>query len=403
MCAWPFQKKITIDELKRVDGFIENGNLEEALRTAVALAERHPDPDIYRKLADISRLMGRHDLQVAHFRRVIETTRSFDRNDNLHMANLLMKTGDFVGAKALIEKILARRSDDVGAQIALARINRLAGQVDMAVLILERLLGRDRDNIDARRERALCRVASKSYEHARAELVPMLEQFQDDSDFIESLGACCFLTGRYREAKRCFKRAVKLDPAKSRNRLLLGLTRIKLKENKRGYKLLEQAMEELGDSEDALDALCTCAMRLERFDDAYKYFVRLRAIRGEGAQEWRDFAQQLLEKNARALAAEAFRHVRYLDPTDINSVCKWLELSLETDKRDTALRTLRSLAEAHPDRIEPMVLLANVLIDGGEFGEARDLIEEAAVLDPRDPEVGRLRSCLNQATSDSQT
>lgn len=399
MCAWPFHKKIPIDELKRVDVLVDDGKLEEALVAGQVLADRHPAPDMYRKLADICRQLGRPDLETEHFRRVIEATRSPHRNDYLRMADLLTRTGDFVGAKALVDRILARHSDDLDAQVALARIHRLGGQIDMAVLILERLLSRNRDYLDARRERALCRVASKSYERARTELVPMLEQFQDDGDFIESLGLCCYVTGRYREAKRCFKRAVKLDPAKARNCLLLGLTRIKLKEYRRGYKLLERAAEELGDSEEALDALCDCAMRLGRFDDAYKYFVRLRGVRGEGAQEWRDFAHELLKKGARALASEAYRHVRYLDPADITSVCKWLELSLETDKREDALRTLRNLVEAHPDRLEPRVLLARVLIDNGQFGEARELIEEAAVLDARNPSVAHLRTRLEEATS----
>jgi len=403
MCAWPFHKKIPMDDLKRVDVLVENGKLEEALKAGQALADRHPGPDMHRKLADVCREMGRPDLETEHFRRVIEATRSVGRNDHLRLAGLLMQTGDFVGAKAQVDKILARHGDDLDAQILLARIHRLSGEVDTAVLILERLLGRNRDSIDVRRERALCRVASKSYERARTELVPMLEQFQDDSDFIESLGLCCYLTGRYREAKRCLKRAVKLDPAKARNRLLLGLTRIKLAENRRGYKLLERAVEELGDSEEALDALRTCAMRLGRFDDAYKYFVRLRAIRGEDAQEWRDFAGELLETGARALAAEAYRHVRYLDPTDITSVCKWLELSLETDKRDSALRTLRNLVDAHPDSVEPRVLLARVLIDDGQFGEARDLIEDAAVLDGQDSDVAQLRNRLEKAASGDRT
>jgi len=402
MCPWPFHKKIPIDELKRVDALIDQGKLDEALSTGQALAEQHPGPDMCRKLADISRQMGRPDLEIEYLRGVIAASRSIDRSDHLRMANVLTRTGDFVGAKALVEKILARHADDLDAQIALARINRLAGQIDMAVLILERLLARNRDNIDARKERALCRVASKSYEHARTDLVPMLGRFQDDSDFIESLGLCCYLTGRYREAKPCYKRAVKLDPAGARNRLMLGLTRAKLNENRRAYKLLDQALQELGDSEEPLETLCACAMRLDRFDDAYKYFVRLRAIRGEGAQEWRDFAAELLEKGARALAAEAYRHVRYLDPADLTSVCKWLELSLETDKRDDALRTLRSLVDAHDDEIEPRVLLARALIDDGQFGEARDLIEDAAVLDAGGPGVVQVRERLEKATSDDR-
>ena len=399
MARWLSEKKLPLDALKRVDALLEEGKLDEAHELTHELLEAQPHAELHRKLYEISEKRNVPEEAAEHLKAYLSQTRSPEMSKLLRLAELLMEAGQVSKARKELEGILDRQPGLPEAQALVARTFRLEGDLQQAMLRVERLVTREPECWAARKEHGYCRMAARDHEGAFKELAKLVGHFRDDVEFLEALGQCAFSTGRYRPAKRALKRVLKLDPKRAKSRYYLGCVRLELGNKRRGLQHLEEAAEHLPETEELLHRLYGAALDVEDPEKAYRYFLRYSSLKGKNAQVWKEAAERFLEHGARQQAADAFRHAYHMASEDAACACRWLELQMELGDRADTVRFLEDAVANHPKVMDLQLMLVRVYLEGGELEKARERVGKAAMIDAKDPRLEELRGRIEDAAS----
>ncbi|MFH0964203.1 MAG: tetratricopeptide repeat protein [Planctomycetota bacterium] len=398
MAWWSFRKRtLPLDVLKRLDVLMEERKLQEAAEEGEGLLGRYPTPELRNKLCDIYKRLGNPAEAARHLKEALALSHAQDPARMRELADLLMRGARWDEARGVIERMLDRDPESPELRTLVARSYRLSGDLDQAAMLTERLVSRTPKCMEARKERALCQLDARDYEKAFQDFLQMVERFKEDAEFLEGWGLCAYHTGRARVAKRCFKRAIRLDPSRVKSRFYLGCIYMDAGRFNRAFPHLKEAAAGMPKTEELLSRLRDAALEMGEFDEAYRCAVRQSVAAGDDASRWKKLGGDFLSKGATRHASDAFRHAYCLDISDMEVAGRWLELAVETDGKDNALRHLRDLATRHEKAIEPLILLAKVSTTTGDFAGAEEALRRADALQQNHPQVMELRNRLRGA------
>lgn len=103
------------------------------------------------------------------------------------------------------------------------------------------------------------------------------------------------------------------------------------------------------------------------------------------------FGRFLLQNGDLAGAATVLARLQSIAPRSYAALVMAGDLAAAQGLGEAAIAAYRKAVEAYPDRVAPMLALANEYDSAGNIDEASELVERAGKLAPDDPEVDELR------------
>lgn len=126
-------------------------------------------------------------------------------------------------------------------------------------------------------------------------------------------------------------------------------------------------------------------------DDAARASFEKGMATGSDVRLATSFGRFLLQNGDLTRAATVLARLQAIAPRSYEALVMAGDLAVAQGRDDAAIAAYRKTAEAYPDRVAPMLALANQYDAAGKIDEASDWVERAGKLAPDDREVDELR------------
>jgi tetratricopeptide (TPR) repeat protein len=383
----------------------EARGVEPALAETEALIAEDTNTDLFRSLrASLLYDLGRRDEAIREFEDLISNAEPGEQADNIKAAyaRVLLRDGNDVGARALVEEILAADPGHVAALVMRSEWMIDADLVDEAIVTLRRA----QDNAPTNPE-IFSRLAQAYLRNGDRELAgEMLGLASEASNraVAETLAYARFLVAddRFLPAEAVLLEALRLAPRNLEILGELGGVYVALRDWPRAEQI-ERALRNLpGEAARLLaDDMRVTILRAQRRDDEAIAFLKQLVSQQEGyrAAEIAIVTTQLeLGRNAEAKA--------YLDtllaedPEDPG--LRFLQATLNAAEGDLAAaeRQYRGLIEQGAGGERVWLELIRTLTNAGKENEARDALRAGLGAIPEAPELMWMRATFLERQQD---
>lgn len=334
---------------------------------------------------------------------------SSSKNDSLLYQNriarvLLLQNNRQEGLKVL-NQTLTQHPDDAEARALRAALlvgEPAAGKPGEGVQDLRALLEKNPNDLFLKFVLARGLAESQNYPEARARL---LEIVKLRPQFLEAhilLADIAFRQHDMLETIQQSESALEIDPENLRARMLRGSALLQQGNLDQAEAVLKNLSRQVPGSVDVLLKLAYVSMGRRNYAEAEAAFNKILEAH---PTEWRalaglvdnDLAQNRPERASSRLETELTRSkgsaaVRYLMATT----------ALRNGKYNVAIENFRALANQTPNSIDPQIQLANVYQLKGDIHNAIITLQNAAVLQPKDPRPGVLLPFLLESENRAQ-
>jgi len=243
-----------------------------------------------------------------------------------------------------------------------ARAHLLAGEFDAALAITQQALKADPNNLGANILCARTHIEARRYDEAESLLTGLISQFPDASEPPMFLASLKIRQEKWTDALVHAEHALKMDPS------IFG-----------AHVMQSRIYMELGRHNEAEHQLTALAVQYPQAKEPPMMLARLQATRGN----W-----------AKALAhAEA---ALVIDPDHLPAHLLCTRMLINLDQADEAENKLQDLANAFPKATAPLIKLAQLETERGNWKEATAYAEDARQRDPADIGAKILRRRLSQ-------
>jgi tetratricopeptide (TPR) repeat protein len=219
-----------------------------------------------------------------------------------------------------------------------------------------------------------------------AEAIAILEQLAaakpDQRGLQHDLGLACYRTGKLREAREAFARAIAADPSDVESVQMEGLTLYRLGQPAAAIPYLERVRQWAPHSNaDANYVLGLCYLNSQRFDDARSAFSAQYGLAPASAGAYLMLGQMLLAANLPEKAADAARKALDLSPELPLSHFLIGEVDLYKADLDGATREFEAERRLNPAYAPVYDRLGDVYTREGEYELAQQVLMKALSLD----------------------
>ncbi|WP_404481003.1 tetratricopeptide repeat protein [Novosphingobium sp. BL-52-GroH] len=227
--------------------------------------------------------------------------------------------------------------------------------------------------------------AAENYQQARLDLASALKDRPEDREMLALLAETHLRLGDPDAAEGALER---LERAGGKG---AGIARMKAE-----VALLRQdpkaALALLGDdtSPDGWRLRAECQLALGDDEAARAAFEQGMATGGE-IRIAASYGRYLLQDGDLVRAAFVLARLQALAPRSYEALVMAGDLADAQGREDAATAAYRKAVDAFPDRVAPMLALANQYDAAGKVDEAAELVERAGRIAPDDPEVDELR------------
>ncbi|MGA2882848.1 MAG: tetratricopeptide repeat protein [Bryobacteraceae bacterium] len=334
---------------------------------------------------------------------------SSNKNDSLVYQNriarvLLLQNNRQEGLKVL-NQTLTQHPDDAEARALRAALlvgEPGAGKPGEGIQDLRTLLEKNPNDLFLKFVLARGLAESQNFPEARARL---LEIVKLRPQFLEAhllLADIAFRQQDMLETIQQSEAALEVDPENLRARMLRGSALLQQGNLDQAEAVLKSLSRQVPGSVDVLLKLAYVSLGRRNYAEAEAAFNKILEAH---PTEWRalaglvdnDLAQNRPERASSRLEAELTRSkgsaaVRYLMATT----------ALRSGKYNVAIENFRELANQTPNSIDPQIQLANVYQLKGDIHNAIVTLQNAAVLQPKDPRPGVLLPFLLESENRAQ-
>jgi tetratricopeptide (TPR) repeat protein len=345
------------------------GRLDNAMASYRKALQLRPDfAEAHYGLGNVLLDLGRLDAAVANYRRALQLKpRYADAHNNL--GNAFLKLGRWQEALASCQQALQLKPDFAEAHNNLGNALQGLHHFEPAVSNYRRALQLRPDFAEARNNLGNALQSLGQLEAAVSSYRCALELKSDYAEAYQNLGNTLQKLRRWDEALASCRRAVQLKP-----------------DFPEAHDSLGNALLSVGQLD---DALASCRQALELQPD-------LAEAHGSLGNVWLELGQF---DNALACYDRALQ----LMPDDPASVCQSRSVVLrQLGRAQEAEASCRRAIELKPDAPMPLVVLADLYADRGDFAQAEGLYRRAVALDPDLPEawsgIARVRKMTDRDT-----
>lgn len=296
------------------------------------------------------------------------------------------------------------------------------GKYENALENIEKILDKDKNDIDARKLLALCEVNLDQYNEAKNILEDIIKFKQDDAICWYYLGCCYDNLGELIEAKHAYNTVIKLRPEYVDVYKNMAILHIKSNEPKKAIDYVNEGLKHSTDNDYSFYYIAgTACMAAQNFEDSIKYITKAIELAPDNVQLYNNLGTAYLTIGQYEKALETYRKSIELDPMDslayfnIASIlqmqenhrqaCEYFAKAHEYEPEDDsyviawAISELRAgdikgatehykyLTAAYPQKTTFKYNLACCLQMLGEFEPAISILNQLLVLKPKSMEV----------------
>ena len=338
------------------------------------------------------------------------------------MAILHLGKRDYDQVRPWIDRALAVDPASAEAWGALGELELATGKPEQAEIAYTNALKyRSHPSLD-RARRALARVELKKFAEAQADIDALRQSGFKASPYVSYVqGLILFHQARYAEAANAFEACYAADPAFLANRMYLATTRFQLGQTEQALehakslharlprssgvrellgsiqigrseyasarRMLESALHNAPSDPTTLRMLATLSMLEGDKDKGVEYARKIAALTPDSPD-----AQQMLMV-AKLVAGQDFDVIKTTRPDAATDDYSRALLAALNDFRKgrirAALEQANRIHEQHPDKVDPLNLVAACHLSGGEWDLARAALVKTLALQPNEPSAAR--------------
>jgi tetratricopeptide (TPR) repeat protein len=266
---------------------------------------------------------------------------------------------DFV---VFYEKRLASYPDDVSAMKGLAYSQAEMNNLPQAIEGYEKVLDKNPDDLDAQRELARLLAQNGQYDKAIPLYQSVVKNHPDDTASVESLARVYVWANRPADALPIYQQLLDKDPSNT------------------GYKIQVARLElQLKDYPAAHDALAAVVSTDPSNREARLALAQLDFTQGRQAESLQNFDQILKQ-----------------DPKDPDALLGKAQINYYQGDIPGAQAAATEAVEQRPKDFDTLFLLANIEHARGNRHQTRHWLDQAAQINPGNPDVDALKERLRQ-------
>lgn len=279
-------------------------------------------------------------------------------------------------ATTVVARLVKEYPEDTQAVATLAQLHNLAHDDEGEVACWQRCLELDGDFLLAYSNLAM-RAANRGDNQAAEDLLRRALQVRGASlGFAELLATILMDQGRFAEATTVLEESLSRRPASAKAHILLGESRLKLKEFQKAKDEFQKAIRLDASSSRAYHGLSQAAARLGQQEEAEKYraeFARLRKLEEDSGRK--------RQEEGKGLRGD--EHVAPHTAAQILSMAG--KTYLAHQQADEGEKCLVRAAELSSEEVSCRAALAELYAFQGRFEEALATVEQLRKLEPTNP------------------
>ncbi|MEP6655978.1 MAG: XrtA/PEP-CTERM system TPR-repeat protein PrsT, partial [Betaproteobacteria bacterium] len=269
------------------------------------------------------------------------------------------QAGDYKSARDAIQQQLQILPDNLPGMLLAGSIDYELGAYGQAEASLLRVLQRAPEQSQARKLLIAAYVKEGQPAKALEALKPVLGGIGKDAAMLNVAGEVYLQAGEPATAARFFERSAALDPAGTRPRTGLALTRLAMGETDRGVRELEAAAA--ADTETRPDlALIATSLQQRQFDKALTAIDALEAKRPNMPMTPNLRGLALLGKSDNAGARKSFERALAIDPDFFPALANLSRLDIAEKKPAVAQKRLEDAIARKPANSQVVMALASM-------------------------------------------
>lgn len=325
------------------------------------------------------------------------------RRIKVALAKMEAATGDMVGARALVEQVLAEDKGQLDAVKLKAGWLIQGDNPDDAITLLRSALDAHPNDVEA------ITLMAQAYERLgnRQLLGDMLSQAVQASNAApdQSIRYAAFLVQdkKYTAAESVLVASLRLDPTNVGLLAPLGQLYVLMKDWPRASQVADR-LDELAtpQARQASDALRpTILAGQQKTDEAVSFLQGLAAQGGSGARSADVAILRTYMSNGEIDKAQAFvRDMLAKTPDDPQARFLSATVDLAAGNTAAAEATFRGLVKEDPKRVTVWVSLIGVLANSGQDKAARAALDEALAAQPDSPDLLQIRASYLERDGD---
>jgi len=396
---------------------------DSALKIAEHWVTIDPDnPEVHKVLGSMNLRQGNVDKAVFHFEKVIVAADKNNQKGFLLITSLLSKERDKTTALSVMEKLVATRQQNAVAQIAYGQLAGLVGELDTAIIALNRVIELEpkwtkaqilRSNILFRQNKKIKALAllvasleeyplntklrmyyarklvdDKRLNEARKQFELVLEDQEDNIDAIFAVALLALRAGDLDYAETKFIVLINRKKRQNEGKYYLG----QIAEHRENFSEARRWYSDINSGHYYIDAKIKLALLIARddnVDDARSFLKKITAQSVE--QELRIIvAEGEILRNAK-MYGEAFNH--YTEslaslPENTQLLYARALMADKLDRLDVAEEDLKNILAREPNNAQALNALGYTLADRTDrYAEALEYIERAHRLRPNDAAI----------------
>ncbi len=279
-------------------------------------------------------------------------------------------------ATTVVARLVGDYPEDTQAVATLAQLHNLAHDDEGEVACWQRCLELDGEFLLAYSNLAM-RAANRGDNQAAEGLLRRALQVRGaSSGFAELLATILMDQGRFAEAAGVLEESLSHRAPSAKTHILLGETRLKLKEFQKAKEQFQAALRLDGSSSRAYHGLSQAAARLGQGEEAEKYrteFARLRKLEEDAGRK--------RQEEGKGLRGD--EHVATQTAAQILTMAG--KTYLAHQQADEAEKCLLRAAELSPEEVLCRATLAELYAAQGRLDEALAIVEQLRKLEPLNP------------------
>lgn len=298
---------------------------------------------------------------------------------------LAIREQRYADAQGFLEKLKDIAPDHLLGMYYLGVAHIARGDLQQAETFLSRVANRVPQSFSTARLLGLVRYRLEDFERAAEILEPLLVQQSDDPEILAALGNIYIARGDLQRGREFLQRALLLQPNATAERVLLGLSLLRLGENEQAVKELEQGIGQTPEGQGRI-LLVLGHIKSRNFSAAREVIAQMRAEAPAGHDPWNALGLVQVAEGDIEQARESFIRALQLRPGDLVAGHNLAQLELHRGQPDRAQRFYREVLEHNPDHLMTLMALARLREEQGYKDEARSLVERAMTLHPEELE-----------------
>jgi tetratricopeptide (TPR) repeat protein len=302
--------------------------------------------------------------------------------EQLAFARSLVRDGREQEALDELLKFLRRNGNSIPATLAVARIYSRLGKHTEAASYYSRAMKLDPMDARPHLQAGVALLKAKDLDRAQSAFKTALSIAPKNASANVGLARALQLKGDAEQATRYLQEALRLDPQHTQARMLLARMLAKSKNTKGAEAELETMVKLQPGKRAASIALARLHMQQEDYAKAAEVLDAAAQHAGEDPKLWKALAQARSQSEDYGGAEEALAKVIELQPTNVSSHFRLLDVLLAQDKIEGALKVLERVRRRKPVEATVHRYYGEIYRRQGLFKEAADSYRAALLHSP---------------------